>query len=309
MKIKLPSTTSQINQLQSQLSPIPQGLTIVNFRDASIAAEGRNTLTHAARVGSKKIGPPMPLTQKVTSLYPGNARCIEQAKFSDAANRQVAGAVPHEIRAVGSRDAFDWCSDEGIASLQPIIEATNSGWVMFEQKVTWPFNPEFLVGLTRISNVAKQAGVWVMMFMVCPDGYEKTTLDQLCDEYIEVTECEPNPDGQVAFVFDFVNIRNLRLYGLGKTMCSVKLTDGVLRRHYEPFVSHELLTRAIWSLRGQQKTVEEIAKLVGLNKSNVSRRLAGLPPPRNVNTHVDWLEDYLESIQGNHHASAANPAQ
>lgn len=307
MSIK--STTSQPNPLSQLLSPIPQGLTIMNFRHATIAVEGRNTLTHAARVGSKKIGPPMPTVKKVTSLYPGNARYIEQAKFLDAANRQVAGAVEHEIIAVGSRDAFDWCSNEGIASLQPIIEAANSGWVMFEQKVTWPFKPGFSVGLTRISNIAKQAGAWVMMFMVCPDGYEKTTLDQLCEEYIEVTECEPYPDWQLAFVFDFVNIRNLQILGYSNAMCSVKLADGVLRREFEPFVSHKLLTRAIWSLRGQQKTVEEIAKLVGLNKSNVSRSLAGLPPTRTVNIHPHWLEDYLESIQGNHHASAADPAQ
>jgi len=299
MKTKQFTAESPNNPMLTQLSPIPNGVTIIGCSDASTAGEVRNTITQIAVKRADKLGLSMPNVEAVISLHSGNSRKVEQAKLLHGANPQPKSAVPHEFKIIGSRDSFDWCSNEGLSTLLPLIESAENKWLILEQQVVGQVSPILANGLNRISFAAKQFGVWVMVMAVCEHAVQKAPLLHLCEEYIEVTKCEPYPGFYTAFAFDCINIRDLNPFGFGNTMCSVKLTDGVLRREFEPFVSHKLLTRAIWSLRGQQKTVEEIAKLVGLNKSNVSRSLARLPPTRNVNIHPHWLDDYLESIQGN----------
>jgi len=305
-KNNAPTLLGTSEPMAPKLSAIPKGLTIINCSDALDTAEVRNTFDRLATMGSSKLGIPMGPPSKVTSIYPEAGRRMEQAKYLFSANPALKNPKNHAFMAVGSRDRFDWCSPEGLNTLLPLV-ASATGWLMFEQQVMWPFSPIFATGLTHISNAAKQAGVRVMMFVVCADRCEKTALDQLCEEYIEVTSCEPNPDCRTAFVIDCVNIRHLNSHGLGKTMCSVNLAAGVLYRQFEQFVSHDLSDRVIWILRGQGKTEEEIGTVVGLNKSNVSRRLKGLPPPRKAGVRADWIDRYLEGVLAASDGAAVAP--
>lgn len=299
-----PLQTSPHHPVLPQLSAFQKGLTIFSCNDLSIAGDVSNTITQLAVRSSKQLGIPMPKVDAVMSLLSGNTRKIEQAKLLHGMNPSSVTAVPHEFKVIASRDGFDWCSNEGLSTLLPLIESAANKWLILEQQVVGPVSPILANGLSRISAAAKQAGAWVMVIVVSANGCQNAPLHQLCDEYIEVTKCEPYPGCYTAFAFDCVNIRDLNPIGVGKTMCSVKLKDGVLRRDFEPFVSQELLTRAIWTLRGQRQTIVEIAKLVGLHKSNVSRRLAGLPQPHSTNIHAEWLEEYLEAIKGGHEVSS-----
>ncbi len=282
------------NHLVPLISPIPLGLTIVSIREASLTPHVRNTFEQLALTGSTKLGIPMSKVKEVLSLYSGNVRQLEQAMALKNANVPPKKPVKHNFRACGSREGFDWFSDEGFCVLEPIIKEAD-GWLTLEQCSVGPVTVSIADGLFRIRNAAQQAGVWVMVFLVCQEGYEKSRLHEFCDEYIEVSPCEPDIGGETAFSIDCVGLRNLNPLGIGITMCSVKLSEGQFRRRYTPYISSNLETRVMWILRGQGKTLEEIGSLLQKNRSSVLRRLQGLPTPKPVNMADRWLERYLDS--------------
>lgn len=291
---KTTKTRAVINPLVESISPIPLGLTIICIRDASLTPHARNAIEQLALTGSKKLDTPMPKVNTLLSLYSGNVRQLEQAQALNNANRPTEKQVKHSYRTCGSRDGFDWFSDEALCILLPIIKKTE-GWLTLEQCIVGPVTVSIADGLFRIRNAAQQAGVWVMVFLVYMDGYEKSRLHEFCDEYIEVSPCEPDIGGETAFFIDCVGLRNLNPLGIGRTMCNVKLSQGQFRRSYTPFISSNLETRVMWILRGQGKTLEEIGTLLKRNKSSVLRRLQGLPTPMRRDMGKDWLARYLEA--------------
>lgn len=298
-KPKFTQVSKVSNPAVDAMTPIPQGLTIVSIRAASLLPQVRNAITRLALARSGKLGLPMPPVKAVLSIYSGNVRRLEQAKALAAANMPIktkARKVRHDFSSCGTRDGFNWCSDEGLCVLQPIIENAE-GWVTLEQQISGPVTAPLADGLFRIRSAAQQAGVWVMLFLVCPDGYEKSRLHEFCDEFIEVAPCEPDPGYELAFSIDCVGLRYLNTLGLGKTMCNVKLSKGVFNRTYDQFISSDKKTRVMWILRGHGKTLEEIGGIVNKNKSSVFHRLEGLPVPRYVDMGSDWLKKYLEPSQ------------
>lgn len=288
-----PKPKAAINPIMAAISPIKPGSTIVCIRDASQVAQVRNTLTRSAEIKSKRIGLPMPDAEAILSLYSGNHRQLEQARALTLANMPIKNPVRLEYQVCGTRDGFDWFGDEGLSVLLPIINAAK-GWVTLEQQLVSPILPSIVDGLSRVRHAAQQAGVWVMLFVVCAESYEKSGLHELCDEYLEVSPCEPDPGFEIAFSIDCVNLRNLNPLGIGKTMCSVKLVNGVYRRTYTPFVSSSQETRMMSFMRGQEMTFEEIGKIFDKDKSTVQRRLKGLKSPKCEKLEDGWLEKYLE---------------
>jgi hypothetical protein len=286
------------NPLGLEISPVELGLTIINCLDRTQLSEVRNTVTMMALQGSKNLGIPMPMVDAVLSIYSGGSRRVGLAKALCAANLPIKKSAAHEFKAVGTRDGYDYCSDEGLSILLPIIQQSSGWWVILEQPCSWPFSTVFVAGLSYIRHAAKIADVRVMIFLTCPESHDKTGLHQLCDEFIEVIPCEPDTDSHVAFAFDCINLRDFNQFGVGKIMCNVRAVEKQLHRRFEPLIATDLKSRVLWYLRGHGKTLEEIGELLDMNKSTVSRRLAGLPKPRNIVMSEGWLESYLQSEQG-----------
>jgi hypothetical protein len=276
------------------LSPIPFGLTTIGIRTPLVLPYSRSTLTKLAIENSNKLDIPMPNANWVLSLYSGNHRRLEQAKALDAANLPSKSTAQHDYQICGSRDGFDWLSDEGLSVLLPIVNG-DVDWVTLEQEIAGPVTPTMTSGMCRIDTAAKQSKNWVMLFFVCPDGYETSRIHEMCTEYIEVALCEPDPGVDIALSIDCVGLRNMNVLGVGKKMCSIKLVNGVFRHRFQQFVSSELETRVMWNLRGQGKTMGQIGTILHMNKSTVCRRLQGLPACTHVQMSKDSLSRYLES--------------
>lgn len=284
-----------VNPMLNGIDPIQSGLTIVACQSPAILPFARNVVTLAAKLCSNKLGVPMPDVENVLALYSGPYRAVEQGKSLDAATRVVKNQAKLEFRAIGTIAGFDYCSNEGFATLLPIINKAN-GWVILEQPITAPATPAFFAGLARIRNAATAKGVWVMMILTCPQPYEQPGLQQCCEELVEVTQCEHEADYQAAFCIDFINLRDLNAIGIGKTMCSVKWTGGSIKHRYEPFISEKLELRVMWLLRKQGKSMEQIAKTLGTNKSKVSRELKKLPQSGFTNMTEAWVGSHLASV-------------
>lgn len=284
-----------VNPMLDNITPIQPGLTLVSCHSPAILPYARNAITLLAKTCSKKLGVPMPKAGNVLCLYSGHSRVIESAKALDAACGVYEKQAKHDFRVIGTLSGFDYCTDEGFATLLPIIsEAT--GWVILEQPITVPPTPALLAGLSRIRHAAKTHGVWVMIILTCQQSNTQADLEQFCDEFIVLGHCQQEEGYHAAFSFDFVNFRDLNVSGVGRTMCSVKWTGQGLKHRFEPYISQKLDSRVMWLLRKRGQSMEQIAKTLDTNKSKVSRELQKLPPPGFANMTEAWDASHLASI-------------
>jgi len=287
------------------IDPIPEGLTIVFTNSKQVHGVRNVFIREVSRCGNN-FGLPMPQNQQVTSLHSGYGRHLEIAVNSYAANMTANKTAKDPLypifKKVGTKLIYDHTSDEGQAVLLPIIEESSSGTVMLEQHISSPLSSNITNGLINIRHKAKLAGVRLIMFLVTPSEHEKTYIDGLseyCFETISIIPCEPDPDSESAFAIDIINLHPLLMYHV--VVCNVRWSNGQYHRRFSPFVSTEWQKRAAWILyHYKNKSIADIGEILKIDKSNVSRKLKGLPNPYTVNKKfdMDWLQTFMETTQG-----------
>ena len=72
--------------------------------------------------------------------------------------------------------------------------------------------------------------VGLAAYIACSQEPKKSLLGEVCDEFIEIDPCEPEVGAVMAFSVDCAGIHDLNCLGIGKTMCSIQFSDGVLRK-------------------------------------------------------------------------------
>lgn len=285
------------------LTTVPHGITFVRVKMKSQLPLVRSVLTHQLlHADDKRIGLQFPLVKKLWSLYAGSERQQEYAKANHAAVGMPPPGVDHQFRSFGTRGNYDWCSTEGLPQLLSLIKASNAietpCWYTISQIINDSSKVMQVEALVRLRSAAKTAGVYVLVFLTSDEDAETTHFNEMCDEYLEVEECEPDMNYNAAFSIDCYGLRDLNALGIGKTLCNVRYEGMAVKHTYAPFVAADFKTRAMWTLRGMGLSFSEIGAKVDLDKSNVLRKLAKLPRPRLVKVADDWLEslgDYLEA--------------
>lgn len=286
------------------LATVPTGLTLVVVKSKHLLPQVRVALTHQLLHASTATGLKFPTVNKLCSLYAGSDRQQQYAK----ANHAAAGAPPqdveHQFKSFGKRSEYDWCSTEGLPPLLSLINTPDPAktpcWYTLSQTITDSDSVMQADAFMQIRYAAQAAGVYVLAFLACDEGADETHFNDLCDEYLEIEECEPDMGHALAFSIDCYGLRDLNPLGIGKTLCNVSY-EGVgvgVTYTYTPFIADDFKTRAMWILRGMGLHFAEIGDKVELNKSNVQRKLARLPPPRPVKMAEDWLDrlgDYLDA--------------
>ena len=283
-----------VNSVSAEVSPIQPGLTIASVPDESHLLHLMFSFITLAMKRSRELGIPMPETESVTSVHSGNPRDLDAVERFATANPNNKNWAPHLIKTFAAHHKLDWTSPEGQQLWRPIVEGANGSVVFLDLVIHGPITPAVSQGLIQIGNEAKKAGAYVMLIVACSGKQQKSQLSYLCDEYIEVNQCEADAGVDIAFSIDCVGIRDLNSLGIGKTMVDIKTNaNGIFRRRYAPFISANHETRIMWYLRGQQNTLEEIGSRLKINRSTVLRRLQGLPAPRSVDWDPNWLDRNL----------------
>ena len=277
------------------ITPSSPGLTIVGIKDPSLKLPARYVIEENMKKGSNKSIFPIPKICSLTSIYSGNPRREAILKEISATNENPGIKIIHETKIIGKRDNYNFCSEEGLSVLLPMIKDNNSG-VTFEQKIEGAITPELVDGLSSIKHAAKDAGTSVVMFAVTPEGYEKNSLHHYCDEYIEVAKCEPNPKANLAFSIDCVSLRDMNAFGIGRTMCNVKIENKKMAHRYSPFIANDLETRVMWVFHKKGFSLNEIGKILGYNKSTVLRRIKNLPDFELSEMNTKWLQSALQQL-------------
>jgi hypothetical protein len=277
------------------LGPVEPGLCVVAIRDPALLSMVRCAMERQIRLGHRAMGMAFPKKTPVLSLYAGSKRKAVEAEVLASAQRPSEHASEHLFRSMGTRDGFAWCTDEGLCALLPTIKDSR-GWTTVAQVVGDEIDANIVDAFSRLRSAAAQARAFVMLFLVVSGRKSGIRIQDFTDNYVEVNRCEREPGAFVTFSANCVGLSDLHQLGIGSSMCSAKIEDGRYVWRWEQFISATVTDRVIWKLRCEGRSLAAIAKLVGLDKSNVHRHLAALPAPRNLELGREWFKAYADLL-------------
>lgn len=279
----------------NHLTSFPKGLTaIVGPRHLQMMV--MTAVVKEAATAGRNFGLKFERSKVVNLLVPGTQREVQRAKALHAGNALGADAAKVRFVPIGLRKDYDYFSQEGISSLRAMLRAPGKEpdvWI-FGQSLDGDLDLLKVDGIARLRTTATTTKSRVLAIMACEQPSQESRITDLFDESILVEACEADVDGGIAFSFDCAGLRELNHFGLGKVMCTLKFGDGNrYERTFTPFVAKTLLDRAIRTLHCNDMSMAEIGEIVGLDKSNVSRRLDGWQP-RNILMVDGWPERIAE---------------
>lgn len=280
------------------ISPTHPGLIVVSTigLQPSLRSVVRRALEYLMFNKLDKLPLPFPVAKGLLSVVSGNERKIEQAKAFAAASWKSSNSIDYAFKSFSSSNDFDMLSHEGRELLLPIVAEDDGKIITFEQEIESPISATSIDSMHRIRNVAIENRSWVIAFLSCFSGYKETRLNELCDDLIEVEECEPGPGIHAAFSIDCVGLSELGMLGHGKIMCNVIIENGKIRYKFVPFTSQKLEVRVMLKLWSQNITMDEIGKKFKVDKATVSRKLKGFSKPSPSKNDEQWLADCFELL-------------
>ncbi|HDR9021298.1 TPA: hypothetical protein QDB09_001813 [Burkholderia vietnamiensis] len=276
--------------------PMSPGLMVVLIRGKHLGRDVR-AATEAEYVNGGNIaGIPAPEAEFMWSLHSGPTSAVDEQNALAALEQRSDSAIERTCYAYGLRRSFSYCRDEGLETLLPVIGNAEDGWVTLAQSCD-SLPPEHLIaGMHEIRTAAEQANAYVLLFVVCANEDQVPSIQDFCDEYLEVGECEPDPGAHLAFSIAASRFADMHALGYGKVICNVTLTNDSYMRTFEPFIATSLRDRLIWKLRAAGKSLSEIGELVGLHKSSVKRCLDAMRPVRRQALSDEEIAQYIDAL-------------
>jgi hypothetical protein len=289
--------------MKSSLLPIdtviPSGLMIVGANNQDTLNDARLAILGQAMRAGNALGFQFDQPKKVIDLYAGTPQQQKNILVKSSFCEAPPDGVEYKISMVGSRSgSYNFCGDEAASNVIPMIRAAGASGeksvILFSQTISNASSLLLADTLNQYRAEAKMAGVLVIVMLACPEGYKKSELPALCEEFIEVDEVEPDFDQDLAMSFDLHSQRGMHRMGIGKTMCSLNYANRRINVSFAPFVCKKSEDRALWYLHCAGRTNAKIAKVVGLHPSNITRNLQKLPRSAPVVMPDVWIKKMLE---------------
>lgn len=136
---------------------------------------------------------------------------------------------------------------------------------------------EAIASLTTLHAEAMKVGALVVILLLHTKKQDATWLREYCGGYIEAVTCQPGPGAHVAVALINTSLADWHPLGIGRVMIEASLgVDGTWTYASEPYVSERAAMRLAWYLRAKGCTIADIAQVIGIHKSNVSRGFENL---------------------------------
>ena len=97
------------------------------------------------------------------------------------------------------------------------------------------------------------------------------------DAVFTVSQCEPDEDFASAYMAAPMVGSLLAATGHKPQIENIRMADGHIERQCQPCVSSDKLTREMYRMREEGRSMAEISDKLGFDKSTISRRLSALP--------------------------------
>jgi len=233
--------------------------------------------------------------KKVAILTAGSTLNAERSKAALLAGVSVPEAI-NIVRVHVSHIAnFDFLSPEGVDVWKPKLESTKgiNLWIGRAHLGQGASFLRALKGFNKVRAKAKNVGTSVVLVVSADTMPEGIELEDYCDEFIRIEECEAEPSGEQSFYLECTQLSQLDP-NAGRVMGIVNASTGA--RRYEPFIAKALYDRAIRRMRGAGFTYAQIGQVVKKDKSTVLRNLEGWPLQKlKVDEH--WLAQVREHFE------------
>jgi DNA-binding NarL/FixJ family response regulator len=293
--------THALSPAHEAMLALPYGLLIGVCNSPEILLDASYALTEQAVQSSSETGLTYPKVQKVRTFVPGSGRHLQYAKARQRYAEKPPEGVVHELVGVGTSSKFNWFGAEGRHAILPLLLPDESSqhpcMNILVQQLDDASDVSLIDTLMQINASAKASNTHVMALLACESETKSNSLLEIGVEYFIVNECEPDFDQDTAFSIDYLGLRPLNRFGIGKVMCNVRYADQRIQHSYSPFVSALPRSRAVWLMRCMGKSYAEIGDAVGYNKSTIMHHLRKLPAVnRNLEVDSKWLEQVLEHL-------------
>lgn len=286
-------TSEHMKKLMLGPSPLAQGITLVAVQTADQLQTVHAILTHAMVTRSTKLPVPLPEFDRVVTVHSGSVRVLDQTEATAKAFG-LTGYDESEFCMVKreSVEQIDWMHPAGLLLGQSQIKKYPGCCILLQQPIG--LLPS-VAGLYRIRQLAEATKSWVIMLYVDNKSNLQSEFGHAANDFFTVTCCDPDPGWHEAFILDCVELSRSGVFGAGKTMCSAKLAESGFSYEFDPVISADLKIRLMAILKGQNSTMEQIGKILKVDKSTVSRNLRGIPSLHKQHWNSTVLEQWLEA--------------
>lgn len=219
-----------------------------------------------------------------TILVNGSERALyEMTIFSKKIHIETPG-VSRTLQVV-SRLPVDWTRNEGIELIaRHVAPATCCVLQLTQVERESPAMREGIARLTmregimRLDQWARHSSIHVMLIVLVQTPKDFAMLQSCATDLIHVGPAEEDPDYRLAFTIGSHDLDYRHCLGSGQSFVQVRIRgDRMLAFEAETHIADVMTDRVIWKCLSSGLTQAETAAVVGLDKSNVSRRHAKLP--------------------------------
>ncbi|MDN7905547.1 hypothetical protein QZM18_15725 [Burkholderia diffusa] len=158
-----------------------------------------------------------------------------------------------------------------------------------------------IAALVDLKAEAVACGALVVIYVQHTKKQDVTWLRDYCMAAVEVRKCEPGPGAPVAITLENLTLASDHMLGVGRvTIEAFPAPDGSWTYRPESFIAERAVIRLAWYLAHEGMKLRDIAKIVGIAASNISRGLqslliqpknaASLAPP--ADWRARWGRDY-----------------
>lgn len=143
---------------------------------------------------------------------------------------------------------------------------------------------EAIAALVDLNAEAVERSALVVIYVQHTKKQDVTWLRDYCSAAVDVRKCEPGPGAPVAVVLDNMTLASDHVLGVGRVMIEAfREPDGGWTYRAEPFIAERAVIRLAWYLSAEGMKLRDIAKIVGIAASNISRGFQQLLiQPRNA---------------------------
>lgn len=281
---------SKLAESVTQVSALEPGLTMVVGPYGELVHFVHTAILKELAQCSSRLPIPLPECSSIVCVHSGPARHLEQVRELHAKLGLMAPAFKkcQSFERVASC-AFDWTNQASVSIVSRLKALKNGGCIVLQQPAGEIPDVE---GLLQLRRIGEKSGARIILF--CPNVAHEAKISGIPNELLVVTQCEPNPGFDEAFVLSCPELASPLNPGSGKVLCNVRLGDDGLETEITPYVADDLKTRLMAILKADEWSLEEIGQLVGLNKSNVSRKLrmvsGTVPDGWDGDMLAEWLE-------------------
>lgn len=281
---------SKMAQSLSPVSALEPGLTMVVGPYGELVHFVYTAILKELAQGSSRLPIPLPECSSIVCVHSGPARHLEQVRELHAKLGLMAPAFKkcQSFERVASC-AFDWTNQASVSIVSRLKALKNGGCIVLQQPAGEIPDVE---GLLQLRRIGEKSGARIILF--CPAVANEAKISGISNELLVVTQCEPNPGFDEGFVVACPQLASPLSPASGKVLCCVRLGEYGLETEIMPYVADDLKTRLMAILKADEWSLEEIGKLVGLNKSNVSRKLrmvsGTVPDGWDGDMLAEWLE-------------------